>query len=195
MTEIVGSSCHEIVTLQSTKLNKVLAPIRDFADAVSGEKKVTISCVQPVLCKIFAVLAVTDKDGALAEEMKQVLAEDLKTRYVDDRVKVLLDCATFLDVRFKDTFVGDSNKVKQKLLRDIETTTLGGSGCLSSTDQNPAAASCDLSTSELESGDEGPAAKRKKPGSGLKDLLVNIRKERKDEITASTSTANTSSAA
>lgn len=134
----------------------------------------TISCVHPVLWKIFAVLAVSDKDGALAEEMKQVLAEDLKTRYVDDRVKVLHDCATFLDVRFKDTFVGDSNKVKQKLLRDIETTTLGGSGCLSSIDKNPEVAPCDLSTFVLESGDEGPAAKRKKTGSGLKDLLANI---------------------
>lgn len=37
----------------------VLGLLSEFTAALSGEKEVTISCVQPVLWKIFAVLAVS----------------------------------------------------------------------------------------------------------------------------------------
>jgi len=35
-------------------------------------------------------LSVADKDNALAEKMKQVLADNLKERYVDNRIKSVL---------------------------------------------------------------------------------------------------------
>lgn len=97
----------------------VWGPLSEFTDALSGEKEVTISCVQPVLWKIFAVLAVSANDGALTEQMKQIIADDIKKRYNDSGLLLLLDCATYLDVRFKSTFVADSGGVKAKLITDI----------------------------------------------------------------------------
>ena len=163
-------------------IRDVLSPLNDFTDALSGEKQVTISCIQPVLWKIFSVLAVKDTDGSLASEMKQMIADDLKKRYIGSEIPMLLDCATYFDVRFKNTFVADSDCVKERLLNDIESMT--------STPTTSEQAHDDQAN-------EGPPLKRRK--TGLTDLLVNIRQEKKQQqesdstsSTASTSTSSSS---
>jgi len=154
------------ITVYET-VRDILAPIREFTDAVSGEKKVTISCVIPVVWKIFSVLAISDKDTALAEQMKQVLANDLKTRYDNPNVKMVLECATFLDVRFKDSFVVSPDDVKRKIVEGMKEDT--------------ESVSSEQTTSQAGVSDE-PVAKRNKSGSDLKDLLASIRTERKQEM-------------
>jgi hypothetical protein len=61
-------------------LTSVLDPLSEFTDAVNGEKQVTISCVQPVLWKIFEPLTLKETDSALADEVKQVLLLMIFTR-------------------------------------------------------------------------------------------------------------------
>jgi hypothetical protein len=145
-------------------VKQVLGPINQFTDAVSGEKEVSISCVQPILWKIFAELAVTASDTALAREMKQVIADDLKRRYSDSDLMMLLDCATYLDVRFKKTFVADVDKVKAKLV--TETVQQGTTG-------NP-----EVMMPNTDSTDGEPPSKQQKQTNGLTTLLGTIRCEK-----------------
>lgn len=142
-------------------VHHVIGPLSQFTDALSGEKQVSISCVQPVLWKIFNVLAVTASDNELTCRMKELIADDLRKRYVNGEIPVLLDCATFFDVRFKNTFVMDSDAVKNRLFYDDdhEVTSI-------ETEVNTRAA------------DDEPVPKRTKTAC-LSDLLVNIRSEKK----------------
>ena len=174
------------ITVYET-VRDVLAPIRDFTDAVSGEKKVTISCVIPVLWKIFSVLAISDKDTALAEQMKQVLADDLKMRYDNPKMKMVLECATFLDIRFKDTFVDSPDDIKKKIMQEIELMKEDAESCLIVKDDKPESVSSEHASSQADIYDE-PVAKKKKSGSDLKDLLASIRTERKKMSTSTNST-------
>jgi len=50
----------------------------------------------------------------------QLIADDLRNRYIAGEIPMLLDCATYFDVRFKNTFVVDSDGVKEKLVNNIE---------------------------------------------------------------------------
>jgi len=50
----------------------------------------------------------------------QLIADDLRNRYIAGKIQMLLDCATYFDVRFKNTFVVDSDGVKEKLVNNIE---------------------------------------------------------------------------
>lgn len=161
----------DITVYESIK--SVLGPLHEFTDAVSGEKQVTISCVQPVLWKMFELLTVNETDCDLATEMKQILANDLKQRYSDDQLCLLLDCATYLDARFKNTFVADADKVKQKLLRDITE--------LASSTNVPWVAKTEKSATE-----ELPE-KRPKLCSGLVGVLARIKQDKKQSESQSNS--------
>lgn len=63
-------------------VEQILRPLSQYTDAPSGEKSVTVSCVQPILWKIFGVLAIDSTDSSLAEQMKQLIADNLRKRYV-----------------------------------------------------------------------------------------------------------------
>ncbi len=52
--------------------------------------------------------------------MKQKIADELKKRYTAGEITALLECATYLDIRFKNTFVVDSNCVHERLIHDID---------------------------------------------------------------------------
>ena len=161
-------SYSDITTLET--VHGVLEPLSNFTDALSGEKQVNISCVQPVLWKIFNELAITSSDSSLTCHMKEVIADDLRKRYVSGEIPILLDCATFFDIRFKDTFVMDSD-AKSRLLHDDENGSehvIGNSGVNS--DSNVGAVN--VETTE-------PPLKRLK--ASLSDLLTNIKSEKKRE--------------
>ena len=102
----------------------VLGPRSDFTDAMSGEKTITISCVQPVMWTIFNVLALNATDSNLTSEMKQKIADDLKNRYTAGEITALLDCATYFDVRFKNTLVVDLDAVHERLLNDTDNMVI-----------------------------------------------------------------------
>lgn len=46
-------------------VEQVLRPLSQYTDALSSEKRVTVSCVQPILWKIFGVLAIDSTNEAL----------------------------------------------------------------------------------------------------------------------------------
>lgn len=119
-----------------------------------------------MLWKIFESLSIKASDGALAEDIKQRMSDDLKNRYTDTGVLSMLDCATYLDVRFKNTFVADSDKVKLALLDDLSNISADNSESLASDYRNPECSS------------EEPPVKREKSSTGLHHLLANIRSEK-----------------
>ena len=107
--------------------------------------------------------------------MKLIIADDLKQRYAENKLRLLLDCATYLDARFKNSFVMESDEVKQKLLTEI-------------TNVSPVA---DLvGDSVVDQSDGIPPNKRVKTG-GLAGVLERIRSEKKDgRMSATTQNVN-----
>jgi len=61
----------------------VLKPFSIFTDALSGEKHLIISAVQPLFKHIVSeVLAVSTEDSALSKEMMEVILDKIQTYYV-----------------------------------------------------------------------------------------------------------------
>jgi len=108
----------DITVLETVKA--VLEPLSPFTDALSGEKHTTLSSVLPLLWKIFECLSHEQSDSALAQEMKEKIHEYLKHRYDDLQLQFLLNTATYLDPRFKNSFVSlKGDDVKQSLLDEV----------------------------------------------------------------------------
>ena len=84
-----------------------------------------------------------------------------------------MDCATYFDIRFKNTFVADSDAVKERLLNDIDSVTV----VKSDTDTTEQARSDEQAS-------EGPTCKLRKTGSGLTRLLSDIIHGKKQELDA-----------
>ncbi|XP_063757877.1 E3 SUMO-protein ligase ZBED1-like [Eleginops maclovinus] len=102
----------------------VLAPLSDFTDALSGEKETTISSVLPLMWKIKACLIEEEGDRPLAIEMKNKIRGDFEKRYNDHNLQMTLNTSTFLDPRFKDTFVTMEEDIKRELLLKSEAVQL-----------------------------------------------------------------------
>jgi len=67
-------------------------------------------------------------DSKLAVDMKQLIATDLQSRYLDENRRLVLECCTFLDHRFKESFIGNAISVKVKLrakLADVVEAHVG----------------------------------------------------------------------
>ncbi|XP_065127446.1 E3 SUMO-protein ligase ZBED1-like [Paramisgurnus dabryanus] len=106
------------ITILET-LKEILGPLSPFTDALSGEKHKTLSSVLPLMWKIRSCLDDVDGDSVLAREMKSAIKENLRQRYNDEELQLLLNTATYLDPRFKDSFVALEADVKQRLLDQI----------------------------------------------------------------------------
>ncbi|XP_065652718.1 E3 SUMO-protein ligase ZBED1-like [Hydra vulgaris] len=108
----------DITVLETVKA--VLKPLSPFTDALSGEKHTTLFSVLPLLWKIFECLSHEQSDSALAQEMKEKIHEYLQHRYDDLQLRFLLNTATCLDPRFKNSFVSLKDDVKQSLLDELK---------------------------------------------------------------------------
>ncbi|KAJ7992907.1 hypothetical protein DPEC_G00266940 [Dallia pectoralis] len=102
----------------------VLAPLSDFTDALSGEKETTISSVLPLMWKIKACLKDEEGDRPLALEMKNKIRGDFEKKYDDHNLQMKLNTSTFLDPRFKGTFVTMEEDIKMELLLQAEAVQL-----------------------------------------------------------------------
>ena len=51
----------------------------------------------------------------MCHEMKAKVLEDQQKIYADKDLQIILNCATYLDPRFKDTFVAMTPEVKERL--------------------------------------------------------------------------------
>ncbi|XP_070398129.1 E3 SUMO-protein ligase ZBED1-like [Nothobranchius furzeri] len=70
---------------------------------------------------IFSVLTVEGDDSHLKRQMKELITKDLKTRYQDGRLQLLLNTATFLDPRFKLNFTTLKDEVKEHLCDSLKS--------------------------------------------------------------------------
>lgn len=74
---------------------------------------------------MLSYLSDEEDNTLLTREMKRVVREDIKHYYEDKEVELLLNPATYLDPRFKDSFVALEDDVKQGLLEQAENADDG----------------------------------------------------------------------
>ena len=79
-----------------------------MTDALSGESCVTISAVKPILNHIINEFKEEEDDTEMTREIKERIKMDLELWYLgDDGIGQLLELASFLDPRFKLTYISD----------------------------------------------------------------------------------------
>ncbi|KAL1252179.1 hypothetical protein QQF64_019975 [Cirrhinus molitorella] len=87
-------------------ITKALKPLQDFTDALSGEEYVSVSYVKPVLHLLNSNILKPEEDKAgLCEDIKKRVLDYLNEKYKDPATDELLTMATFLDPRFKTTYM------------------------------------------------------------------------------------------
>ena len=158
---------HLLPTWQDTEvlevINKVLSPLADLTDLLSGENYVLVSSIKPVIKHIHSdALAEKDDDVSLAKDLKRHIRTDLDSRYLDPKVKNLLDITSFLDPRFKMEHVAEEDRIaiKEKLIEE-------------GVDIFAEEAESQLSSAGNENSEEPPATKKSK--------LARILKHKSDE--------------
>ncbi|XP_074551526.1 E3 SUMO-protein ligase ZBED1-like [Halichoeres trimaculatus] len=113
-------------------VQKVLKPLQEFTDALSGEEYVTLSYVKPVL-HLFneSLLACEEGDSELCKSIKTSILEYLNSKYSDPATTDLLEMASFVDPRFRATYI-PSEKVdalKHRAVLDVEMLLADQSSC------------------------------------------------------------------
>lgn len=87
-------------------IQRALKPLQDFTDALSGEGYVTLSYVRPVLHLFNSkLLAPQEGDGELANTIRHTILTYLNDKYSEPSTSDLLDMASFVDPRFRGTYV------------------------------------------------------------------------------------------
>ncbi|XP_062511236.1 E3 SUMO-protein ligase ZBED1-like [Corticium candelabrum] len=96
------------------QLVNVLKPFRDVTIQVQGEQYVTISIIRPLLHHLTEnVLQLQETDSSVIKNMKRNMVSNLGSRYQSLSISNLLDCACFLDPRFKSLpFMSEDNRKK-----------------------------------------------------------------------------------
>lgn len=113
-------------------VQKVLKPLQDFTDALSGEEYVTLSYVKPVL-HLFSesLLAYEEGDSELCKSMKTSIVEYLNSKYSDPATTDLLEMASFVDPRFRTTYISGEKvgALKNRAVLEVETLLADQSSC------------------------------------------------------------------
>lgn len=125
---------HLVLTWQDIEVletvHKALKPLQDFTDALSGEDYVTLSYVRPVL-HLFStsILAAEEDDSELCRSIKTCIVDYLTDKYSDPATSDLLDMATFVDPRFKDTYIPRDrvDAFKKKIVVEAKSLLAEGS--------------------------------------------------------------------
>lgn len=99
---------------------------------MSGEEYVTLSYVKPVL-HLFndSLLACEEGDSELCKSIKTSIVEYLNRKYSDPATTDLLEMASFVDPRFRATYI-PSEKVdalKHRAVLEVETLLADQSSC------------------------------------------------------------------
>ena len=146
----------DIEVLES--LQSAIKPLADFTDMLSGEKRVTLSALRPVL-HIFKtdILAESDENTTLTADIKRRILVYMEDKYQDDQISELLDVASFLDPRFVGDYLDEISldTVRNRLVEEILQLPQH---------QNTEGSSSSSATSEIE-----PPPSKKKLGSWLKE--------------------------
>lgn len=151
-------------------IREIIGPLSSFTDALSGEKEPTLSSVLPLKWKLLSLLTVKEGESTLSCEMKEKIRKDFTARYESRLLDTVLNTATFLDPRFKFSFVTMEEEVKAVLLqKSAEAPSLQQKN--------------EVQAPEKQKQDQGGAKKRK---TDLKSLLSTIKSEKmeKSEVVA-----------
>ena len=153
---------HLLPTWQDTEIleviNNVLSPLADLTDLLSGEKYVSVSSIKAVINHIHNdALSAKDDDVPLAKDIKPCICTDLDSKYLDTKIKTLLNFTSFLDPRFKMEHVAEEDRIATK-----EEVIEEGLGVFSTlTEKEVMVESQPLST-DLDETEEPPATKKSK---------------------------------
>lgn len=105
-------------------ISKTLGPLLELTDALSGAQYVSVSYIKPVL-HLFnnTVLTAADDDTDLTKDMKKNILEYLNEKYSDPEMVDLLDMASLVDPRFKDTYIADDRQmfIKTRAAAEIQS--------------------------------------------------------------------------
>lgn len=87
-------------------MNQALSPIKDFTDALSGERYPTVSYLKPTL-HLFNTDILKNKvtDTELTKTIKEGILKYLNEKYDDPTTDDLLNLASLVDPRFKTTYI------------------------------------------------------------------------------------------
>lgn len=104
----------DITTLKS--ISKILSPLEDICEHLSGEKYVTASCIIPICAEI---MTQSDEDSPLEKLIKEPIITTLQDRYyLKQEVNLLLHKIAFCDPRFKGDYLED---MKLEVLENLKT--------------------------------------------------------------------------
>ena len=152
----------DLEVLESMKA--ALGQLDDFTDMLSGEQKVTVSSIKPVLHILKSkVLKVCEGDANLTNSLKQRVLDYLLNKYDDNDVDELLNVCTYLDPRFKGVYI--ENEVDLALVKD----RLAREGTEMIEDQE--GVSEPTSSSQSSSAVSDPSIKKRKLSSWLKETV------------------------
>ncbi|XP_069800972.1 E3 SUMO-protein ligase ZBED1-like [Dendropsophus ebraccatus] len=105
-------------------VNNALSPLMEFTDALSGEEYVTISFVKPILHLLNTrVLAETEEDVELTKTIKTKILQYLNLKFSDPITEELLETASFVDPRFKVTYISEKHvaAIQEKVKSEMES--------------------------------------------------------------------------
>lgn len=105
---------HLVPTWQDTdvleSINGALGPLQEFTDALSGENYVSVSYLKPVLHLLrTSTLAESGQDTDLTKDIKSRALHYIEDKYNDPVTQELLDITSFIDPRFKMTYISEEN--------------------------------------------------------------------------------------
>ena len=106
-------------------VNLALHPLQVFTDALSGESYVSVSYVKPVLHLLnTSVLAEKEDDTNLTKTIKVKILDYMNTKYDDPATQELLDTASFMDPRFKVSYISSEKvqDIKTRVMSEMKET-------------------------------------------------------------------------
>lgn len=112
-------------------IHEVLGPLLVFTDALSAEAYVTVSYVKAVLHPFESdLLAPKEGDTELTGSIKRAILDDLREKYDDPAPQELLNMASFIDPRFRSTYVPESEieELKERVTSEAKVITCHRAG-------------------------------------------------------------------
>uniref|UniRef100_A0A0K2TA40 Zinc finger BED domaincontaining protein 1like [Maylandia zebra] n=1 Tax=Lepeophtheirus salmonis TaxID=72036 RepID=A0A0K2TA40_LEPSM len=113
---------HDLNVLES--VCKVLEPLLEFTDALSGEGYVCVSHIKPVLNLFHStILAKEEGDTDITSSLKKKIWKFINDKYEDKVIQELLDVSSFLDPRYKTQYISDCDIpiVKARLVSEMKS--------------------------------------------------------------------------
>ena len=99
-------------------LINVLEPFKDATTYLSSESYPTVSALGPLLSQMKEAIQVSNTDSEAIKKVKRAIIGDLKKRYQDPDIQLLLNKATFLDPCMK-TLVHLSQTEQESVLNSL----------------------------------------------------------------------------